>query len=264
MRWLLALLVPILASAASPVAAQAIVYEEIVEEEVMLADTPVEGVAEPTAELGGYRFVDVAPAAMPRGVAAFGPFRVIDARHAALVDVTDERSPGAFAAMLDAYPGIAVLEMVDCPGTEDDRANLRLGHMIRGSGIATHVPAGGSVRSGAVELFLAGARRAADPQAEFAVHAWMDTDGLEPADYAANSPENRAYTDYYQAMGMTAAEAQAFYAMTNSVPNAQARWLSAADMGKWVPLDAPESDRRETIAGAPYLAASLDLAPHLN
>ena len=173
---------------------------------------------------------------MPQGIATFGPFRVIDQGRAALVDVTDERSPPAFAAMLRAWPGIAVLEMIECPGTEDDRANLTLGRMIRARGIATHVPDGGSVRSGGVELFLAGAKRTAGDRAEFAVHSWADEDGREPQDYAADAPENQAYLDYYREMGMTAAQAAAFYAMTNSVPHDDARWLSTAEMGRWVAL----------------------------
>jgi hypothetical protein len=82
--------------------------------------------------------------------------------------------------------------MIECPGTEDDRANLRLGRMIHARGISTHVPAGGSVRSGGVELFLAGVSHRADPEAEFAVHSWADEDGLEAKDYPANAPENRA------------------------------------------------------------------------
>ncbi len=202
----------------------------------------------------GERFVETVPVAVPKGIASYGPFRVLDQRHAALVDVTDDRSPVQFSAMIKAWPAIATLEMIECPGTYDDRANLRLGRMIRARGIATHVPDGGSVRSGAVELFLAGKTRAADPQAEFAVHAWADEDGREPQDYAADAPENRAYLDYYREMGMTAPQAAAFYAMTNSVPNAEAKWMSPADMQRWVPLGA-----------APVLAAqSLDSAPHLN
>jgi hypothetical protein len=237
MRWLLALFVPILAFAAQPLAAQEIVYE-VVEEEVVLL------------EAGSDRFVALEPAPVPQGIAAYGPFRVLDASRAALVDVTDERSPGAFSAMLRDHPGIAMLELIDCPGTDDDLANLQLGRMIRARGIATHVPDGGSVRSGAVELFLAGAQRIAEPGAEFAVHSWMDEDGNEPDDYAATAPENRAYLDYYKAMGMSGEEAAAFYAMTNSVPFAQARWLTAAEMGQWVRLDRP--------------TRSLDLNPRLN
>ena len=174
---------------------------------------------------------------MPIGIASYGPFRVLDGTRAAIVGLTDQRSPAEFSAMLRDYPGISLLEMVECPGTEDDRANLQLGRMIHARGIATHVPKGGSVRSGGVELFLAGARRIADPGAEFAVHAWADEDGLEPGDYAATAPENRAYLDYYREMGMSAAEAATFYAMTNSVPNQDAKWLSAEDMGRWVRLD---------------------------
>ena len=189
------------------------------------------------ADAGSDRFVGAAPAPVPRGVARFGPFRVLDGQRAALVDVTDSASPAQFTAMLRAFPGITLIEMIECPGTQDDRANLRLGRMIRARGIGTHVPAGGSVRSGAVELFLAGKTRVADPGAEFAVHSWADEDGREAKDYADNAPENRAYIGYYQEMGMAEGEARTFYAMTNSVPNARAKWLSAADMGRWVRLD---------------------------
>lgn len=192
----------------------------------------------PLDEQGAERFVETSRAAAPvTGTAAFGPFRVLDGRRAALVDVTDEGSPAAFAAMLRAHPGIAVLELVECPGTEDDRANLAVGRMIHARGIATHVPRGGSVRSGGVELFLAGARRSAEEGAEFAVHSWADEQGREPADYAADAPENRKYLDYYREMGMTGAEASAFYAMTNSAHHQSAKWLTAADMRQWVRLD---------------------------
>lgn len=218
-----AALFPLLALLAAPAMAETVVYE-MVEEFVV-------------DERGGDRFVASAPAAAPQGIAAFGPFRVLDASRAALVDVTDERSPAQFAALLRAWPGVSLVEMIDCPGTDDDRANLALGRMIRARGIATHVPAGGSVRSGAVELFLAGKRRIADPGAEFAVHAWEDEDGMEPEDFAADAPENRLYLDYYREMGMSPSEAGAFYAMTNSVPHAEAKWLTAAEIGRWVRLD---------------------------
>jgi hypothetical protein len=228
MRRLAALVLPLLAFAAQPAAAQVVVYEEVTEEIIEAPATGSDRVVEVTQ--------DVAPA-IPKGIARFGPFRVLDASHAALVDATDTRSPAQFSAMLHAWPGIKTLEMVECPGTDDDRANLRIGLMIHARGMATDVPRGGSVRSGAVELFLAGVRRSAAPDAEFAVHSWADEFGLEPKDYAANAPENRIYLDYYRQMGMADGEARAFYAMTNSVPNKQARWLTRGDMAKWVRLD---------------------------
>lgn len=224
MRALLALFAALAAFAAQPACAQVMVTE-VVEETVHFASG------------GSERFVASAPAQAPRALASFGPFRVIDPTRAALVDLTDSRSPAQFEAMLKAYPGIALIEMIDCPGTEDDRANLRLGRMIRAKGLVTHVPDGGSVRSGGVELFLAGRRRIADPGAEFAVHSWADEDGRQAADYPENAPENRAYLDYYREMGMSAAGAKAFYAMTNSVPFEDAKWFGAAEMARWVRLD---------------------------
>ncbi|HCF24701.1 MULTISPECIES: alpha/beta hydrolase [unclassified Novosphingobium] len=225
MRRLIILLLSLLALAQPATARERVVIEETVE------------VTEYVDEGGSERAVGVAPVAIPKGIARFGPFVVLDGTRAAMVDVTDSASPAQFAAMVKAYPGIARIEMIDVPGTEDDRANLKLGRMIRARGMTTYVPAGGSVRSGGVELFLAGERRIAEPGAEFAVHAWVDEDGREATDYSADAPENRAYLDYYREMGLPDPQARAFYAMTNSVPFSDAKWLTAADMRQWVALD---------------------------
>lgn len=175
------------------------------------------------------------PADQVEAIDTFGPLQVIDGTHAVLVGATDWNTPAQFAAMMKAHPGITILEMIECPGTYDDRANLRLGRMIRAAGIATHVPSGGSVRSGGVELFLAGATRRIDDGAEFAVHSWEDSEGLEAGDYDASAPENAKYIAFYREMGLSEADARAFYAMTNSVPYESALWLNADDMRRWVP-----------------------------
>ncbi len=245
MRRIAALALTILALAATPLSAQTVITEETIEDEITVPAS------------GNGRFVQARPEqadelALPRGIAAFGPFRVLDSGRAALVGVTNASTPGEFTAMLHAFPGIRTIDFVECPGTDDDRANLRLGMMVRERGIATHVPKGGSVRSGAVELFLAGARHSADPEAEFAVHSWIDEFGLQPRHFAADAPENRAYLDYYRMMGMSAAEAAAFYAMTNSVDNADAKWMSGTEMAQWVRLD--------PVAAPPARSANLAAA----
>jgi hypothetical protein len=170
----------------------------------------------------------------PAGLAIYGPFRVIDGQRAALIGPTDIASPRHFDAMLRDYPGIRVLEMIDAPGTSHDLANLALGRRIRAAGLDTYVPAHGAVRSGAVELFLAGKRQKIADGATFAVHSWMDERGLEPRHFAEDAPENRLYLDYYVEMGMGEQRARAFYAMTNSVPHSGALWLSSASMQRWV------------------------------
>ena len=92
--------------------------------------------------------------------------------------------PGAVQAD-DAGPSrLRVLEMLDCAGTTDVGANHELGRLIRAHGLPVDVPAGGSVRSGGVKLFLAGASRRAAEDAEFGVYAWRDEVGHQPGDYA--------------------------------------------------------------------------------
>lgn len=188
------------------------------------------------------------------GMAAYGPFRVLDARRAALVGSTDANSPHAFAAMMADHPSLEVLEFTDAPGTSNDIANLRVGRAIRAAGLATHVPAGGSARSGAVELFLAGTTRSIDPGALFAVHAWRDALGREPADFAPDAPENRLYLDYYTDMGMSIDQARAFYAMTNSVPHTRALWLGGDEMARWI---APDQEMRDRTPASRDLVGAL-------
>lgn len=154
--------------------------------------------------------------------------------------------------MVAAFPRLQTLSFVDAPGTTNDIANLKLGRMIRSYGLATHIPNRGSARSGAVELFLAGARRTMEPGALFAVHSWLDSHGRELKDFPENDPANRLYIDYYVDMGMTEAEARAFYAMTNSVPQPRALWFGPDQMTRWIgserDLDRSIAQRNVTIA----------------
>ena len=240
MRWPACLLPVAAACAAAPLQAQQVVT---VTEDWMVDDGASRFVSEPVAK------------AEQASLAAYGPFRVLDPTHAALVGVTDRASPGEFSAMMHDFPSLRTLEILDCPGTIEDAANLRLGRMIRAAGLATSVPNGGSVRSGGVDLFLAGRTREVADGAEFAVHAWEDEDGRQATDYPAGAPENAKYLAYYQAMGMSAETAKSFYAMTNSVPFESARWLTGAEMRRW-------SDA-ESAAVQPRLAY-LDLGQALN
>lgn len=228
-------------------------WDEATQQWVRVADEPVR--VEQRAATRFERFAMPHPAQRPQmqqsafvralptsqSIGEYGPFRVIDEHRAALVGSTNRGSIAAFEAMLAEHPGIETLELVEAPGTSDDVANLALARKIRAEGIATHVPTGGSVRSGAVELFLAGQTRTIDEGAEFAVHSWRDNYGREPGDYAADAPENRFYLDFYEEMGMSPERAKAFYDMTNSVPHVQALWLDAGDMRPWI---APEKSRR--------------------
>ena len=248
MRSLIALFIALLALFAGPAAAQVVSVETYVEEWdrasqqwVRVEDARTTPGANRLALPGQVVHAATAPApARIPTIGEYGPFRVVSEDRAELVDVTDRHSPTDFAAMLKDFPGIRTLALVEAPGTDDDRANLRVGRMIRAAGITTHVPRGGSVRSGAVELFLAGATKQIDEGAEFAVHSWIDAHGRQPKDFPMSAPANRMYLDYYAEMGMSAAHARSFYAMTNSVSFADAKWLDATEMRRWTGLPAPQ------------------------
>jgi hypothetical protein len=195
-------------------------------------------------------------------LAQYGPFVVTSATRAAMVGSTDSASPSHFDAMIRDFPELAVLDLVEAPGTSNDIANLAVARRIRANGIATHVPNGGSVRSGAVELFLAGATRTMEEGAMFAVHSWLDNHGNEADDFPADHAAHRLYLDFYVEMGMSEERARGFYDMTNSVPHAGALWLRAADMRPWVRPEA--TPRREFAKPVIMAAAQPALTPTLN
>ncbi|AWW72826.1 alpha/beta hydrolase [Erythrobacter sp. KY5] len=181
------------------------------------------------------------PRTSPRMLAQYGPFVVTSETRVKMVGSTDSSTPRHFDAMMHDFPQLETLEMVEAPGTTNDIANLAVGRRIRAAGLSTHVPRGGSVRSGAVELFLAGVTRQVDDGAQFAVHSWLDNHGREADDFAASDPAHRLYLDYYVEMGMSERRAHEFYAMTNSVPHRTALWLVADDMRFWLrPEQAPQ------------------------
>jgi ATP-dependent protease ClpP protease subunit len=187
-----------------------------------------------------YQWVEEAdpqPVKTSPAIASFGPFTVVTPDRAELNGSIESETPDQFKAMLRAFPAIRQIDMVDCPGTGDDEANLTLARMVRSAGIATNVPDGGSVRSGGVELFLAGTKRSAAPTAEFAVHSWRDEDGLEADDFADSDPVNQEYVAYYREIGMSEAKAKAFYAMTNSAPHDDALYLKTRDIAAYIALD---------------------------
>ena len=176
-------------------------------------------------------------ATLGQAKARFGPFSVIDASTVRMAGDVTAATPRQFAAMLAAFPGLKRLEMIDCPGSLDEEANLILARAIRRAGMETVVPAGGSIRSGAVELWLAGVARRAAPDAEFGVHSWADEYGREASDYPANDPVHAEYLGYYREMGLDDGRARAFYALTNATPFDDVRYLTRDDMARFVTLD---------------------------
>ncbi len=164
---------------------------------------------------------------------SFGPFAVVSAEIAQMRGETDASTPGQFRRMLAAWPALKTIRMIDVAGTHNDDANFEVARMIRRAGISTVVPGNGSVRSGGVELFLAGVRRNAEPGAEFGVHSWRGEDGVDARDASANDPAHAAYVRYYQEVGLPAQTAREFYAFTNRVAFADVHYMTRDELARF-------------------------------
>lgn len=103
------------------------------------------------------RFVHRTPAdgVPPGALARSGPFAVTAADTIEMDGTVDSNTPRQFASLIARFPGVRKLVMRECPGSVDEDANHVLARAVRRAGLTTIVPAGGSVRSGAVDLFLA-------------------------------------------------------------------------------------------------------------
>lgn len=197
-----------------------------------------EAFAQDEAFAGTRRYAPAATlATLGDAKARFGPFSVIDTATVRMAGDVTSATPRQFAAMMAAFPGLKRIEMIDCPGSLDEDANLALARAIRRAGLETVVPSGGSVRSGAVELWLAGATRRAAPDAEFGVHSWADEYGREANDYPADDPVHAEYIGLYRELGMDPAKAREFYALTNATPFDEVRYLTRADMARFVAVN---------------------------
>lgn len=231
----LLLLMPAAPAAATFLTVETTTYEWV-EEDTSPADEAYQ-----TAESATSRYA-IAPQANEfakpsAALANYGPFRVVNHGRAEIVGEIASNAPQLFNRMVKAYPGISRIDFIDCPGTTDDAAIFSVARMIRKLGIATHAPAGSFVASGGVELFLAGVKRSADPAAEFAVHSWIDEDGMQADDFAADHPVHRDYLNYYREIGMSVEKARAFYQLTNSAPFEDAIYLQPRDIAAYVAMN---------------------------
>ncbi|MEM7040210.1 MAG: hypothetical protein AAF570_24795, partial [Bacteroidota bacterium] len=141
----------------------------------------------------------------------FGIFTVqADATTAVADGVIGSSSLDDFNEMLDSYPNINVIEMRNMPGSMDDETNVQLGRALYAAEINTHLGDGGSINSGAVDLFLAGRTRTRGSNIEVGVHSWA-SGNQEATDFPESSSEHDLFINYYIDIGFSEQDARDFY-----------------------------------------------------
>lgn len=161
----------------------------------------------------------------------FGVFSSIDATTALMDGVIDSRTPEDWEDFIQAFPNTTRLIMKDCPGSDDDVANLEVARRVRAKGLHIHLPTDAEIASGAVDFFLAGIKRTRDAGSRIGVHAWADGDNKEATAFPEGHPNHLPYIQYYQEMGFSQTEAEAFYYFTiNAAPAKDIHWMSDAEI----------------------------------
>lgn len=129
---------------------------------------------------------------------------VVDGTDATMSGEIGSSTPDDVRQLIANNPDVTTIVMADVPGSGDDEANLEASRLIREAGLNTHLNANGFVASGGVDFYLAGTERTFDEGAEFGVHSWATSDGVEGKDLDMDDPEHSLYLGYYDEIGISA------------------------------------------------------------
>lgn len=164
----------------------------------------------------------------------FGIFSSQDETTLIMNGVIDSNTPSHWKNVIAAFPNATTLLMKDCPGSDDDDANLSVSRIIRNQNIKIHLEADAVIASGAVDLFLAGTTRTRAAGSLIGVHSWADGSGKEATDFPVGDSNHQAYITYYKEMGFSDADASAFYYFTINAASAnEIHWMTDEEIAKY-------------------------------
>ncbi len=132
-----------------------------------------------------------------------------------------------------AFPDTKTLIMKNCPGSSDDDANLEAARKVHQQQLTIHLPADAEIASGAVDFYLAGVVRTREVGSRIGVHSWAEG-RKEATDFSVGDAKHQPYIDYYQTMGMSKADAEAFYYFTiNAASASDIHWMTEAEIQQY-------------------------------
>ena len=166
-------------------------------------------------------------------VTGYGVFSVDGNGDLVIDGVIGTNTPYHFDNIIRDNPNAKLLTMKNCPGSDDDEANLLASRKIRNAGLNIHATATSELASGAVDMFFAGVKRTMEQGAQFGVHSWSDGKN-EATDFPRGDAQHQPYIDYFVEMGLTQQEAEDFYYFTIHAANADnIHWMTQAEIDKY-------------------------------
>ncbi len=164
----------------------------------------------------------------------FGIFRVLDDDKTVEMDgdITTA-SLSDFQQLLNKYPDIKRINIVNCDGSLDDEANLKLSKLVHDKAISTHVLDDGVIASGGVDFFLSGVKRTIGKNVKIGVHSWSGETEVA-TDFPKGHKNHLPYIEYYKSIGFTQKEAEDFYYFTiNIAPANGIHYMSEEEMATY-------------------------------
>lgn len=145
--------------------------------------------------------------------------------------VIDTKTLVHFNDITAAFPLVKRINIIECPGSDDDETNVQIGRSVYSKNMHLHINDNGFAASGAVDFFLSGTIRSMGTNANLGVHSWADGNGTEGKDLPMNHPDHDLFLDYYLSIGMSSGDASAFYFFTlNAAPSSSIHWMTNAEI----------------------------------
>ena len=164
---------------------------------------------------------------------SYGIFTNQDDTTVTINGVIGSNTPNNWDSYIATYPDTKNVVMMNCPGSDDDEANLQAARKMRQANLSIHLPATAEIASGAVDLYLCGATRTRESGSRIGVHSWSD--GTNDATSFPVGHENHVpYIEYYKEMGFSQADAEAFYYFTiNAAEASSIHWMTDEEISQY-------------------------------
>lgn len=139
-----------------------------------------------------------------------------------------------FNKLLNAFPKVNQINIVECGGSSDDEVNLKLSAKVHQKSISIHLMDNGIIASGGVDFFVAGIKRTKGINTKIGVHSWGGDGDEQATDYPIGHANHLPYIDYYKSIGFSQQQAEDFYYFTIYAASADdIHWMTDEEIEKY-------------------------------
>ncbi|GAB5403169.1 MAG: hypothetical protein Aurels2KO_14000 [Aureliella sp.] len=144
---------------------------------------------------------------------------------AEMVGTIGTLAPARLIEVIVEHPEVRTIVMRNVPGSIDDLACFEVMRLVHKHGFIVHVPKGGVISSGGVDVYLAAKQRTAHEDSLIGIHAWGDLDG-SGSDASRDKEEHADFLKVFAEVGIPADFY--WYSMKVASPD-EMHWMTPAE-----------------------------------